>query len=1069
MANQPPFRMPCGGIAKLPKRFLGKRFNNSKRSDSSIARYINSTDPAPYEKFVSLAETGCRTEGSPLGTWDKPYPEQTFGQSGETDFSICRETGWKAVDALRFWHGQKPFDDIISTWVIEGCGATCKSYQGYKSNPSQTRYLKKNIHATVTQTDYLDNSFTEESNFDLTIDANTGIRTAVKNTLSPNDEESAALELSAALENWSGGDIIDRILYIPTSVDHVDYGDGIITGYDASDEVVLLIHFNLAAGTYDRTETLRTGSQTLTWLEESITWSATELNYQSTQYGYATIGSPGSGLGEVITRVNDMTITLSEPNTVASLRADIVSLASEWPLNDDALHSWRTDDVLGIVPLVQRSEWQADRDFEGFAWGIQDYANPVTEYDAGMLFAESGEVDAQTISSVTISESPPDPSFAPRFGIVVNTDSESGATLRKVEALEFVDGNTYTNSPTGLGTATSFEIVSYPSSQGGAFPSGITFNTSTGTVSGTASVPPDWGGVGVYYALVRANVPVVYDGSIIGIPKPEGYENSFDFEFKDYRMCIFEDCDNNPGTRTFDAYHYGQGMDAAAMNYLAGSSLPLNATHWTNLYQAIAEYPCAFIAYHVPTFIISTVDWIDCDGFPTTAIIDAGTAGYSGLRLRKMAWILDLWPSQNLARPAGDDKFLVDETKVYYAENISGSGVGSTWTITDRSGGTPTISDTSGYWGSAVFGGFFEIASYAAGVLTLGAQKFDLPTGWEISQGRTSDYDTGAEFGKLRWPSAPAILGRIGVTPDMAGTTFTFESAQINFGLETGVNTESVDLFAADMTLLSTQTATRVDDTHFTVPVAVADAKYAMIHGAEKWYMSDSSPKGDFVTRTWTNDFRTNGERERLDGVLDCDDAQVSRPDENSGYSDTDATQHCLPFVPCSPKVFCFSPNGEQFSNGITMDFPSVDLDADYGTLWLGNVYPTMADPLWQEPHKPIGVDDWFEDDGTCQEDTIEGGRQIAYYPHRPLVEAILDKTYPKFGLNNPQDETIADAQGAYDALGDFVNPPVYIGFDSAVMPLNVTLDFKFHERFCAASGACRFYDFYQPMQKGCS
>jgi hypothetical protein len=83
-----------------------------------------------------------------------------------------------------------------------------------------------------------------------------------------------------------------------------------------------------------------------------------------------------------------------------------------------------------------------------------------------------------------------------------------------------------------------------------------------------------------------------------------------------------------------------------------------------------------------------------------------------------------------------------------------------------------------------------------------------------------------------------------------------------------------------------------------------------------------------------------------------------------------------------------------------------------------------MTDPLWQAPHHPIGGDQpdeslgawpedtisssdiqWKEDNGTCQETSVnEGtGAQTMFYPLAPLVEAEI--TLPKFGLANPQTE----------------------------------------------------------------
>src|SRR6185312_8340006 len=141
-------------------------------------------------------------------------------------------------------------------------------------------------------------------------------------------------------------------------------------------------------------------------------------------------------------------------------------------------------------------------------------------------------------------------------------------------------------------------------------------------------------------------------------------------------------------------------------------------------------------------------------------------------------------------------------------------------------------------------------------VATLGAKKFDVPSNWSSK----SNGDDATGFGPLRWPDEPSLLGRIAVTADGPGTSFTFTTAQPAFGMNSSAHQEQVDLYDTSMTLLqSNVTATRVDDSHFTVAPgsAAVSAAWCVIHGAAKWYVNDESPKGDYAVLEWLADFRS--------------------------------------------------------------------------------------------------------------------------------------------------------------------------------------------------------------------
>jgi len=224
----------------------------------------------------------------------------------------------------------------------------------------------------------------------------------------------------------------------------------------------------------------------------------------------------------------------------------------------------------------------------------------------------------------------------------------------------------------------------------------------------------------------------------LGAPKQDGYENYFMWDYRDYRACFY-DVDGSSG---WDWYIWGYGMWLEDFNSLEGVALPLCATRWTNRMHVIPMCQGGGIYYA-----------------DQTSILDVHGPG--GLWVYKYAATAPRWESVNFARPAGADRFSYDETKVYCVTALSGSGPGSTWTVTDLDGTStpPDGTSFSGTWGGASVGGFYAVASYSGGVLTLGALAAALPTGWASLSG---DDDTC--FGKLRWPTAPGILGRAIIT-----------------------------------------------------------------------------------------------------------------------------------------------------------------------------------------------------------------------------------------------------------------------------------------------------------------
>ena len=548
---------------------------------------------------------------------------------------------------------------------------------------------------------------------------------------------------------------------------------------------------------------------------------------------------------------------------------------------------------------------------------------------------------------------------------------------------------------------------------------------------------------------------LLFDGSILGAPKPAGYQNAFEFQFVNY---------NWDGTE-WNVISHGMYLDA--YNAQIGGDLPETATQWANNYFIIGTPPGASLRYNDPTQV--------------------GQNGYSGgpllggLVAYKYCEILERWNSYSFARPCGADKFNYDETQVYRANNITGSGPGATLTLTNWMGEAVTLSDYSGAWGGPCVGGFYAI-ELAAGTVTLGNLLFAIPTGWKSASG---DDDTC--FGLLRFSSCPSLAGRQSVTS--AGTTVTFTTSQPYFGIAAS-GTEQVDLYDSGMNLIAGNVpATRINDSSFSVATAVPNVAWVTIVGVT-YYFDDNYPKGDFLYHTWLFDFRTNQEYNRIFGanppttaILNCSGTPIAGPTLNNGYADYQTYAGCLPFKPCCPAVVCFSPNAEVFPNGLTVAMPTdFQFDAQYGSRWQGVPQQVMDDPLWQKPHLPCDgtdpIDDvdggdsftgqtitFVQDNGLCAANTVDPdtGLLTVYYAFPPQVEA-RNSLPTNYGLEQNQSapalpdgvSITPDSPVTYPAAANPNYPPAYIGFNGDGTPATFLAPWILRQRFCNAAG-CRF------------
>jgi hypothetical protein len=457
-----------------------------------------------------------------------------------------------------------------------------------------------------------------------------------------------------------------------------------------------------------------------------------------------------------------------------------------------------------------------------------------------------------------------------------------------------------------------------------------------------------------------------YDGSVKGAPGP-GTDRHFDYDHETYGSCV--DDDEQPvAFRTWWGAWANELPASAGVNFNVADptdlAMPPAATQWRQNWQGT---------------------WPSAGEIPS----EGGGFWHKGGLMFAQKWAQIKVPrrSHNFARPCGEDRWALDEPKVRCVSSTSGDPV----QVTLESDVVVADGTKCLVCGLGGVDGVWEVTRISAGV-------YELTTFVGAAPAR-EDCGSGI-FGPLRWPTAPAICGRVRVV------------ASSGSGPVTMTVSEPTQLVTGDQVVINggTYTATVVSAVQFSVVSYAGNpvGQWVTSPGAAAYQWHDNQGKGDFLYLNWTFNFRDHAERSRVnaeaDAYPDCDNigggAEIrtsqtawGMPQDVSGMG---ISQEGLAFDVCNPQVMAITPNGETWTNGVVKAFPTIKADDRYGARWWGKFYDGMQDPLWQEPHKPCveGLETtcaWVIDQGACPADLCVEGVGVMYYPHWASIEARSD------------------------------------------------------------------------------
>jgi hypothetical protein len=967
--NNPPYRAACNN---MPPCFLDVLMDSNDYKLAHLPFYKNTTTPAPVTQPTGDATlqlecpvSPCGNTGQPpCGPYAWPYPTQTFQPNGTVDARSCNPRGWKSVMAYVSIFGSPGFmshdpggcsnspcgPEPCAPGQFYGnpnCYINVSYYEPYQPQPNTTRYLSSSGSLQMSSTNAQSGSFTVYCPTPRVGNTNYSVNGSFSLDLNYNINNAGVITVT---QNGS-----DYALFALAYYDSNNNPVYVITNlFSPTDCLALLLDF-MGGGCTVPSQILRGDTGQGTPIDKLSGFGPWWNTYDVEHSG-------DNGLITSVTQViTDQSISISDSEISVYLsRQDILTFNG----TDTMIENCNGSNTHVTVSYNNYQTYTS----KTIQFTIT-LSNPIDIYTHAQNIANLLSYWPLNDDSILSWRTDSNTTLMP----VIRTNSVAGATLGGGNTLVTITWNPDPNNP-----LPGYEAVS--------------------------STPPN----------VDPNA-AIYDGSIIGAPLPFVADKYFDYGFEVWS----NQCQDHNGIYYWAVIGYGDWCPVELfLKDKHGNYLGTRVSHWTN----------AFDMFTIP------------DGAAYGMYVWPGALSYGGpiwddthVFAIKHAEIGDTWESQNFGRPCGMDKFRLDNAfngvtgSVYCLLSLSEDG--KTATLQNYAADHPYIANTNCPFqpgvdivGGECVGGFYLCTSctydgtsyYQVG---LGQKLYNVPSGWAPSGFDSKDSSTA--FGRLKFPNAPSMCGRQSVTaiadsnqnPPFSSNwipTYQWDNPQPTVGMQTS-GPEAVDLFDSFMNNIASNVGlVRIDDSTFTLDYSPQpNIKWLTIHNAPPWWTCDNMPKGEFAVLTWTTDFRTIGEANRLKGATDCNgfplpgpyidsnDASIVHNEDGSinyGYASFTQTQYCLPSYFGCPRVACISPNNENWGNSsLTINLPLWPPDQRYpgNNQFYAQIVWTMGDLIDNAiglPHKPCGLnttDPWGAAGYNCSD------MEFAFYD-LPLVECRL-------------------------------------------------------------------------------
>ena len=847
-----PYRQPAGGWSNPRKAYFGGRYQHREPAINGLAKYVNNTNVQLQPGQVGRPQTrtvpdtiannckGLPGNGLPNKPWigtgvDQFHignlPPNTFTPSGTNDLGLlCRLRGFKNVQAVRQWHGMFGFT-APESGAFDSSAYSDGAYtywQSYSPTPTQKKYLTcatnfgytNDLVFTTEEWDYLPGTmdtggtaffysktittYAGGANISqsTSVNANTGERTLnsfSKSDTTTNEITNETIYNGVTTNTDSGA--TGPVYLAPISVCHP-----FTTAWGASG-----IWATFGQGTWNRVSYTGFNGGAAQIADQVAAWNATQTLLQASVSNFSITDS---GFSATITVTPLPAVTTKAYAADGNKIHGIPNPGDNTPCDTKNTQgytgslSWTFTVTLSdpnysndtVVGSTHYAGVYSDVKFLLSKWALND--------DGAYPWRTDGVWQIAPLVS--------------RDEVPVNVSPLQSLSSGTVDDLRSPIADANGNAP-----FTHAWVATY--SQTGWFDTHCWgWQFANGTNAAATS-------------LVR----FLGTGLILGLPLPGAFLDSYGYWFQaltgipfgnyqnffDFNANVWQACDwVQDGTSHFTQwYQVGWGEWLYDKIRTTGAQLPHNCTQWTNNYDAFYKQSYAYLTQ-------ADKGSYDLDGQAGPSTSQHAPRG-DALWAQKCAEILEIWPSEDFFRPAGADRFAFDETKVYCVNNLTGSGAGSTWNLTncDTTAHGPTVPASltlSGVWGGASVGGFYTGCTYSfdptvgyagAGTLTLGTLVAPVPTGWTTPGG-----DTTTAFGFLPYFAKPGILGRAAIasTTDNGDGTTTLILSIAQPYLVTG---DALDFFTSALVSgCETLTATVTNKTLTNVLVWQATTAYAV-------------------------------------------------------------------------------------------------------------------------------------------------------------------------------------------------------------------------------------------------